>query len=92
MCVCAELYTLYMSDKMSELQINVQVRILFSPLKKTDPSGFMALVLKRRKKKVAAVLRFFFLSSFLLWYKLVGAWHLNSPFFFFFTLGNSVAR
>lgn len=31
-CVCAELYTLYMSDKMSELQINVQVRILFSPL------------------------------------------------------------
>lgn len=30
-CVCAELYTLYMSDKMSELQINVQVRILFPP-------------------------------------------------------------
>lgn len=61
MCMCAELYTLYMSEKMSELQINVQVRILFSPLKKTDPSGFMALVLEReREKKIMAVLCLFF--------------------------------
>lgn len=50
-CVCVlELYTMYMSDKQSELQINVQVRILsFPPLKKTDPSGFMARVLEEKE-------------------------------------------
>lgn len=87
--MCAELYTLYMSEKMSELQINVQVRILFSPLKKTDPSGFMALV--RRERKIMAVLCLFFFFK-AIFHCLGWCLAFEQSVLFYFILGNSVTR